>query len=771
MGVLFNLKVIAMSFIPTKRNQLLIAFFIYSNICVAQFQKTTPFSSAATALINNNGQILHGTRNDNTKRILSKFELNGDLIWSKRLLPFEDEGLLREVRFVFHSQFHDNGDFTFVDVLRPNKKKFIFSKINSIGEVDFAKLFKYPSNLEPFFFTGDTKISRSLAFETGENILINYLTDTLNSSLIYSFLKTNEKGKIIWHKEFEDLLPSTPIVFANNIGLNRFALIRNGLHNSTSEEPQVANIIQIYDKDFTEIKTLQIEGNIQNIIYKNNNYYIAIDSYKGSEDQSISNNLIVCLDSSFEFVWGKEYTEATSNKSRYTFFETEFGFLMSEYIAIDPFVNLITLDTQGNILRSIKLATTNSVLPPNVSASYFVHEGTFRDSNGFQKQLTCASNTLDNLSCYALESCYSVVEYEVEINEPNSFYLKPIDNINIEESDALLQTVNNEINYLDNCNEDFGNFASPIFDSPDTICINQNIQITNLQNEDADSVDWLTPNASIEFSSIASPPAFSYPNKGVYIITQQITFEGCTNEYSKEIVVIAPIDLAVETDITLCDQDPYLIDAGHELALAHLWQDSTTNSEILTNNEGVYNLQLTDQYCTQSIDFNLTYFDYSQIEPNFPEDTLICSQIALPLGDSLSPNVSTLWDDGSATYPRLVSKEGFYILTTSLEGCSTESSVYIETEDCITQMFMPNIFSPNRDGINDEIYPLGDSFEILQFTILDRWGSLIHDEASPWDGTFRNKEASMGVYSYSLNLLNLRLNTRESYSGNFTLVR
>ena len=247
--------------------------------------------------------------------------------------------------------------------------------------------------------------------------------------------------------------------------------------------------------------------------------------------------------------------------------------------------------------------------------------------------------------------------------------------------------------------------------------------------------------------------------------------KGCTNEYSQDIVVVAPLDIGMPTDIILCDQDPYLIDASHDLALSYLWQDSSTNRTLLTENEGTFNLQITDRYCTQSIDFNLTYFDYDQIDPNFPEDTLICAQIALSIGDTLATDVETIWDDRSSTYPRLVSEEHVYTLTTSLDGCSTVTSVYIEAEDCSTRMFMPNVFSPNKDGINDSIFPLGDNFQILDFTIHDRWGNLIHDNLAPWNGTFRNEDASMGVYVYTIQLLNLRLNIEESYSGSLTLVR
>ncbi len=74
-------------------------------------------------------------------------------------------------------------------------------------------------------------------------------------------------------------------------------------------------------------------------------------------------------------------------------------------------------------------------------------------------------------------------------------------------------------------------------------------------------------------------------------------------------------------------------------------------------------------------------------------------------------------------------------------------------------VFVPNIFSPNGDGINDEFEITTNYLDITisQFVIYDRWGNNVYSQnnkqlsdLTPWDGISRNKEANDGVYMYVL---------------------
>ncbi|RLD17851.1 MAG: hypothetical protein DRI69_11430, partial [Bacteroidetes bacterium] len=90
-------------------------------------------------------------------------------------------------------------------------------------------------------------------------------------------------------------------------------------------------------------------------------------------------------------------------------------------------------------------------------------------------------------------------------------------------------------------------------------------------------------------------------------------------------------------------------------------------------------------------------------------------------------------------------------------------------------VYVPNVFSPNGDGTNDELRIYSRKFtELISFTIYDRWGNNVfstEDAEVPWDGTINGQEAPSGVYVYMLRLVCPINNSVVSYTGDVTLLR
>lgn len=94
-------------------------------------------------------------------------------------------------------------------------------------------------------------------------------------------------------------------------------------------------------------------------------------------------------------------------------------------------------------------------------------------------------------------------------------------------------------------------------------------------------------------------------------------------------------------------------------------------------------------------------------------------------------------------------------------------------------VFVPNAFSPNADGMNDEFKIfLGPTIKFAKaLQIFNRWGQLIHTEKNDdngtsmgWDGTFRGKQVDSGVYIYVAEVV-LEDGTSEIYKGDFFLLK
>jgi len=93
----------------------------------------------------------------------------------------------------------------------------------------------------------------------------------------------------------------------------------------------------------------------------------------------------------------------------------------------------------------------------------------------------------------------------------------------------------------------------------------------------------------------------------------------------------------------------------------------------------------------------------------------------------------------------------------TLSKCRASDSVFIEVI-VDHELYIPNAFSPNYDGINDFFIPFGrkDVEQISLFRIFDRNGALVFeatglqpgDAPRGWDGTYHGRPAATGVYAF-----------------------
>lgn len=115
----------------------------------------------------------------------------------------------------------------------------------------------------------------------------------------------------------------------------------------------------------------------------------------------------------------------------------------------------------------------------------------------------------------------------------------------------------------------------------------------------------------------------------------------------------------------------------------------------------------------------------------------------------------------------------FLLTVTSPDGCSETDTVTIFVNQ-YTIVEVPSAFSPNGDGINDEIFVIQHEVgELLEYTIFNRWGEIIFTTSDiniGWDGFTDGTEAEMGTYVYLVRAEGLGGEFFQR-QGNITLVR
>ncbi|MEO1714499.1 MAG: gliding motility-associated C-terminal domain-containing protein, partial [Bacteroidota bacterium] len=89
-------------------------------------------------------------------------------------------------------------------------------------------------------------------------------------------------------------------------------------------------------------------------------------------------------------------------------------------------------------------------------------------------------------------------------------------------------------------------------------------------------------------------------------------------------------------------------------------------------------------------------------------------------------------------------------------GCEQRaiSSITVITECPLDQVEIPNVFTPNGDGLNDTFRPLlpSPNVKIVSLRIWNRFGEQVYsgEENAEWDGTKNGEPHPMDVYSYIL---------------------
>ncbi|WP_198661771.1 gliding motility-associated C-terminal domain-containing protein [Lewinella sp. IMCC34183] len=186
---------------------------------------------------------------------------------------------------------------------------------------------------------------------------------------------------------------------------------------------------------------------------------------------------------------------------------------------------------------------------------------------------------------------------------------------------------------------------------------------------------------------------------------------------------------------------------------------------------------------------------------NQPEEIQIDldDRLIVDLGDSLQQldpivtppdNYTYLWTPDNFlssdsirnpyVFPR--GSENYTLTVTNPNGCEAEENIFVEV-DANRNVYIPNAFSPNRDGRNDDfrVYACQGVIGVSSVQIYNRWGGLVYEDSEIpancldgtllWDGmTPDGKSVGTGVYVYVVEVVFLD-NVSLLYRGDISVVR
>lgn len=259
-------------------------------------------------------------------------------------------------------------------------------------------------------------------------------------------------------------------------------------------------------------------------------------------------------------------------------------------------------------------------------------------------------------------------------------------------------------------------------------------------------------------------------------------------EDSTSVEVVAVDFDTMRLQASVCKGDTTWVDVG-QFGESFLWQDGATTPLYPLTQAGSYWVEV-----TYGCDVGVVLYTVQEnaVELFFGE-----SSFEILLGDSVQLQSNVLFDGDFLFYEwedplgnslschtcrEPYAKPFFdvvYQLTIQNDlGCAVTRSVEVLV-DKTRELYLPNAFSPNDDGINDLFFPLGrPDILVRNFQIFDRWGILVfqqqnrfvNDPDAGWNGRLRGERLNPAIFVYLLEVEFLD-GIREVYTGDVFLLR
>lgn len=355
---------------------------------------------------------------------------------------------------------------------------------------------------------------------------------------------------------------------------------------------------------------------------------------------------------------------------------------------------------------------------------------------------------------------------------------------------VLLQAVNSS-GCIDTVNHSLIVHPLPPVDAglDSIICLGETI---TLRPSGAAIYNWVT-NPRLSCSSCENPVATAVDTSNIFWVNG-ISSAGCQASDSVIITVVHPVQITtVDTD-TLCNGESYQLRA--EGADKYSWSPSVglTDTAIA---DPVARPTSTTLYTVVGTDFRNCFYDTASVSmvvypiPVFKISNgpiAASSGTVIPIQSTSSPDIirwrwipsyglscvdcpqPVLTAGRDITYRVVVFNEG---------GCRSEETLPVTVTCNEGNVYVPNTFSPNNDGMNDVFFPRGKGLSTARsLKIFNRWGGvvfqrnnfLINDATAGWNGMFNNQPAPADVYVYELDVI-CENNQIINQKGNITLLR
>lgn len=219
---------------------------------------------------------------------------------------------------------------------------------------------------------------------------------------------------------------------------------------------------------------------------------------------------------------------------------------------------------------------------------------------------------------------------------------------------------------------------------------------------------------------------------------------------------IVPKHLELGPDTAFCQGATLLLkNLGADTFDQYSWSTGDTTASISVGQSGLYWLSVKDKCDATALSDSVRLTIKTATMAELGKDFTMCEGNSLVLNAASCADCLYAWSTGSRISSTPVEEAGTYWLRIdNANGCSSSDTITIGQAKCHCTLYIPNVFTPNQDGLNDLFKPLYDcNIEDYSFRIFNRWGELLYETQEPtegWDGRYKGGAVKQDIYSYQL---------------------
>ncbi len=306
------------------------------------------------------------------------------------------------------------------------------------------------------------------------------------------------------------------------------------------------------------------------------------------------------------------------------------------------------------------------------------------------------------------------------------------------------------------------------------LCDDGSVELVALENPGSDvDFEW-TLNGTV----ISDDAEIIAINSGTYCVTVSNLCLPQGLESCAEIALLEPIGSPLDPFTADCDGDntaTVVVNVPSD-AWSVQWPDGSTGISYSVNQGGVVTVLITDPGNCETTEYQTTVYIgvAPTVNPSPTEPLVLCPEVtnAFDLGTtnglefdwslSCNPGIDLIGNAILNLNSSQISPDcwGQPLTLTGVaqNPCGTATGTFeVFIDPCA--ITIPNIFTPNRDGINDLFFVDGlDVYRNVQLKIFDRWGGIVY-ESDDYRNNWRGDDMNDGTYFYTLLLPNGREHT------------